>query len=89
LDRKTLPAPDFKRPDFNGTFAAPRTAVEKKLAELCVEILKIDKVGIHDNLFDLGLHSLSATQLVSRVRVVRVNLPLRHILRRRRSAWLS
>ena len=80
LDRKTLPAPDFKRPDFNGTFAAPRTAVEKKLAELCVEILKIDKVGIHDNLFDLGLHSLSATQLVSRVRVnLRVNLPLRHI----------
>jgi acyl carrier protein len=80
LDRKTLPAPDFKRPDFNGAFAAPRTAVEKKLAELCVKILKIDKVGIHDNLFDLGLHSLSATQLASRVRTkLRRKLPLRHI----------
>jgi len=80
LDRKTLPAPDFKRPDMDSTLAAPRTAVEKKLAGLCVEILKIDKVGIHDNLFDLGLHSLSATQLVSRIRTkLGRSLPLRHI----------
>ena len=40
----------------------------------------MDKVGIHDNFFDLGLHSLSATQLVSRVRTkLHVKVPLRHI----------
>jgi acyl carrier protein len=80
VDRKTLPAPDFKRREIDETFAAPRSVLEMKLVELAAAILKIDKVGIHDNLFDLGLHSLSATQLVSRVRTkLRRKLPLRHI----------
>ncbi len=80
VERKTLPAPDFKRREINETFAAPRSVFERKLVELAAEILKIDKVGIQDNLFDLGLHSLSATQLVSRVRTkLRKKLPLRHI----------
>ncbi|MGZ8498342.1 MAG: amino acid adenylation domain-containing protein [Candidatus Binatia bacterium] len=80
VERKTLPAPDFKRREINETFAAPRSVFERKLVELAAEILKIDKVGIQDNLFDLGLHSLSATQLVSRVRTkLHKKLPLRHI----------
>jgi len=80
VDRKALPAPDFKRRETNATFAAPRSVFEIKLVKLAAEILKIDKVGIHDNLFDLGLHSLSATQLVSRVRTkLGRKLPLRHI----------
>ncbi len=80
VDRATLPSPDPGRRELNESFAAPGTVVEKTLAELCAEILKINKVGIHDNFFDLGLHSLSATQLVSRVRTkLRVKLPLRHI----------
>ncbi len=80
VDRKSLPPPDRTRLKANEKFAAPRTGVEKTLAELCAELLKIKKVGIHDNLFDLGLHSLSATQLTSRVRgKLRVRLPLRNI----------
>jgi len=80
VDRKSLPPPDMSRRELNENFAAPRTVVEKTLAELCAEVLKIDKVGIHDNFFDLGLHSLSATQLTSRVRgKLRVKLPLRNI----------
>ena len=78
LDRKALPAPDQSRPELDDTFAAPRTPVEKILANIWAEVLKLDQVGIHDNFFHLGGHSLLATQLVSRVRdAFKVDLPLR------------
>jgi amino acid adenylation domain-containing protein len=80
LDRKALPPPDHGQRTIQESFVAPRTVIEKSLAEICAELLKIDKVGVHDNFFDLGLHSLSATQLVSRVRTrLHVKVPLRYI----------
>jgi acyl carrier protein len=48
-------------------YVAPRTSVEKLLAEVWAEVLQLEKVGIHDSFFDLGGHSLAATQVVSRV----------------------
>jgi acyl carrier protein len=78
VDRKALPAPEQSRPELDETFSAPRTAVEGLLAGIWAEVLKIDKVGIHDNFFDLGGHSLLATQVVSRIRrSLRVEVPLR------------
>ena len=78
LDRKALPAPDQSRPELDDTFAAPRTPVEEILANIWAEVLKLDKVGIHDNFFQLGGHSLLATQVVSRVRdAFKLDLPLR------------
>jgi amino acid adenylation domain-containing protein len=78
VDRKALPAPEQSRPELDETFSAPRTAVEGPLAGIWAEVLKIDKVGIHDNFFDLGGHSLLATQVVSRIRrSLRVEVPLR------------
>jgi acyl carrier protein len=68
IDRKALPAPDQNRPEPEESYVAPRTAVEELLAEIWAEVLKLDKVGIHDNFFDLGGHSLLATQVISRVR---------------------
>ena len=55
----------------------PRTGIERQLAALWIELLGIPEVGIHDNFFDLGGHSLAAVQLVSRVRqAFRVDLSL-------------
>src|SRR6185295_14611710 len=78
LDRKALPAPDQSRPELEDAFAAPRTPVEEILANIWTEILKVEKVGIHDNFFHLGGHSLLATQVVSRIRdALKLDLPLR------------
>ncbi|WP_254564926.1 non-ribosomal peptide synthetase [Oscillatoria sp. HE19RPO] len=80
VDRKALPAPDTSRPDMQGTFVAPRTILEEKIAGIWSEILGLEKVGIEDNFFDLGGHSLLITQLSSRVRdTFTVDLPLRDL----------
>ncbi|WP_339373114.1 amino acid adenylation domain-containing protein, partial [Paenibacillus elgii] len=66
VDRKALPAPEGSA--LAGTeYVAPRTAVETHLAKLWQEVLGISSVGVKDNFFDIGGHSLRATQLVSRI----------------------
>lgn len=65
VDRRSLPEPDFR--GSLQTFVAPRTDMETRLAREWAEVLGLPQVGIHDNFFDLGGHSLTAVQLVSRV----------------------
>jgi len=78
IDRKALPTPDQSRPELDQSFVAPRTPVEETIVEIWAEVLKVEKVGIHDNFFDLGGHSLLATQVMSRLREgLGVDLPLR------------
>ena len=80
LDRKALPAPGHSRPEIDDAFAAPRTPIEETLANIWSEVLKLDKVGIHDNFFALGGHSLLATQIVSRIQsAFSIELPLRQM----------
>ncbi|HEX3253018.1 MAG TPA: amino acid adenylation domain-containing protein, partial [Pyrinomonadaceae bacterium] len=68
VERKALPAPDQSRPDLAETFVAPRSSDEEIIAGICGEVLAIDQVGAHDNLFDLGCHSILATKIVARLR---------------------
>jgi natural product biosynthesis luciferase-like monooxygenase protein/amino acid adenylation domain-containing protein len=78
VDRRQLPAPDEGRPELETKFVAPRSAVERKLAEFCSEVLGLQSVGIEDGFFELGGHSLHATQVISRVRnYFKVELPMR------------
>ncbi|MEV4118622.1 amino acid adenylation domain-containing protein [Micromonospora sp. NPDC049645] len=65
LDRLALPAPDFGAAAGSQEPATPQEAV---LCELFAQVLGIDRVGVEDNFFDLGGHSLMATRLISRVR---------------------
>lgn len=58
VDRRALPAPDNLRPNLETAYVAPRTEVERTIATLWGEVLRIEKVGTHDNFFDLGGHSL-------------------------------
>lgn len=68
IDRRALLTLDVKTPETYEDYAAPRTQIEELLVGIWSEVLDIGLVGIRDNFFDLGGHSISAVQLVSRVR---------------------
>jgi len=67
VDRKALPEPDGTRPESEIAFAEPQNALEAQLARIWADILGLDRVGVNDNFFDLGGHSLAAMRIVSRV----------------------
>ncbi|WHZ27752.1 MAG: non-ribosomal peptide synthetase [Nitrospira sp.] len=62
VDRKALPAPDSTLAS-GAVHVAPRDRMDIQMAALWQQVFEIDKVGIHDNFFDLGGHSLKAAQL--------------------------
>jgi tyrocidine synthetase-3 len=65
LDRNALPAPETVSPGVE--YTAPRDAVEAKLAEIWSDILDVEPIGIHNNFFKLGGHSLKATTLTAKI----------------------
>ncbi|WP_046746003.1 non-ribosomal peptide synthetase, partial [Kordia zhangzhouensis] len=67
VDRKNLPNPDASI-QFTATYVAPTNNVETQLTIIWQELLNVEKVGIHDNFFNLGGHSLLVTRLVSLIR---------------------
>ena len=78
VDRRALLAEQHAPLELREQFVPPRGPVEEALAEIWSDVLGIAAPGVHDDFFDLGGHSLMATQLVSRIRdVLRVELPLR------------
>jgi len=80
LDREALPAPVASNvlPDEN--YVAPRTVLEEKLSALVANLLGVAQVGVNDNLFLIGGHSLFGTQLIARMRDnFGVDLPLRSV----------
>ena len=64
LDRQSLPPPDTKRPETGSPFEPPQSELECHFASLWEGILGVLPVGVHDNFFDMGGESLSATQLI-------------------------
>ncbi|MET0621444.1 MAG: FkbM family methyltransferase, partial [Pyrinomonadaceae bacterium] len=82
VNRRELPAPDAGRHERRDAADLPRTTTEKALAEIWAEVLGIEEVGIHDDFFESGGHSLTATQVVSRVRALfAVDVTLRSFLK--------
>lgn len=80
IDRAALPSPDQSRPELGQCYVGPRTEIEATLCEIFGTVLRVDKVGIHDNFFDLGGHSLLATQVIARIRsALDVEIPLRRL----------
>jgi amino acid adenylation domain-containing protein len=82
IDRKALPPPDRGRPELDTTYVLPRTPLERQLAELWATVLGLDRVGIYDNFFDLGGHSIAASRVVSHLmQALQLEIPLQSLLR--------
>ncbi|RPI02585.1 MAG: amino acid adenylation domain-containing protein [Calditrichaeota bacterium] len=80
IDRRALPAPDQNRQTARAEFVAPRTETEIKIAEIVSAVLRVERVGVYDNFFDLGGHSMLGTQVISRLRdVFHVEVSLREL----------
>ena len=67
IDRKTLPDPDVSE-QMSDQYTAPRNDLEIKLADIWKNLLAIERVGIYQNFFDVGGHSLLAMRIISAIR---------------------
>ncbi|HEY8481793.1 MAG TPA: amino acid adenylation domain-containing protein [Spirillospora sp.] len=77
LDRRALPAPDWA--SLTGS-AEPVTPLQRELAALVAEVLGLPEVGLHDNFFEIGGHSMAAMRLLARIRAGRdAGLTLRDV----------
>ncbi len=80
LDRRALPAPTGERPE-SAAFVAPRSPFERQIAAIWCGVLGRERVGVDDNFFDLGGHSLLMAQVHGRLReVLARDLPLVKLL---------
>ncbi|MBL8100976.1 MAG: amino acid adenylation domain-containing protein, partial [Anaerolineales bacterium] len=77
VDRKSLPALSQGNLAAKTEYIAPRNADEQAIANICAEVLNLERVGIHDNFFDIGGNSLIATRLIFQLQEhFQVRLPL-------------
>ncbi|MEV4615524.1 amino acid adenylation domain-containing protein [Kitasatospora sp. NPDC049258] len=90
VDRKALPEPVADRELLERPYEAPRNPTEEIVAEVWAEILGIERIGIDDDVFVLGAHSLLATRVLARlVAIFDVDLPLRCLFEATTVAGLS
>ncbi len=66
IDRGALPPPGDERPELDTPYVAPRDEAERLLTEIWADVLKVERVGIHDNFFDLGGDSILAVGVAAR-----------------------
>jgi acyl carrier protein len=79
IDRDALPPPAATGGDFSDS-DAPRTETEKALAAIWAGLLKRERISIHQDVFDLGAHSLMAMRALVQIRqAFRVNVPTRNL----------
>jgi amino acid adenylation domain-containing protein len=90
ISRKGLPAIEQGLFESERGFAAPRNPVEQVMAGLFAEILGLDQVGVHDDFFEIGGHSILAARLVSQIKdIFQFELSLRTFFEERTAARLA
>ncbi|HEY54467.1 MAG TPA: AMP-binding protein, partial [Caldilineae bacterium] len=70
VDRNALPAPTSERPELATPYVMPSNPLQRTLVEIWQDVLDIEKVGVNDNFFDLGGHSLLLARVHSRIQDV-------------------
>ncbi|MHA4842637.1 amino acid adenylation domain-containing protein [Flavitalea antarctica] len=79
IDRKSLPDPELSE-QSGGQHVAPRNETEERLSVLWKDVLEVEELGVHDDFFERGGHSLLAVRLISMIRrEFQVEMPIGHI----------
>ena len=82
IDRKALEDTEFESIDVEEKYQSPTTQLETDLVQVWSEILDVNQIGINDNFFALGGHSLKATQLITKInKELEVEIPLTTIFK--------
>lgn len=90
VDRRALPKPDQALSDVPAGAVAGRTPVEEILLGIWIQVIGLKQIGIHDNFFEIGGHSLLAAQVVGRAReALDLDLPVRSLFEAPTVAGLS
>lgn len=79
LDRRAFPDPDECTTREASVWAAPRNRAEQILAEIWAEVLGRERIGIHDNFFDLGGDSILSLQIIARAHREGLKLTPKHL----------
>jgi amino acid adenylation domain-containing protein len=83
INRRALPAPDWKNPVRTKEFVAPRTEQEQTLAKIWAEVLHLERVSTNDNIFELGADSLHMFQIAARANKAGLHVTPRLLLQHR------
>ena len=90
VDRRALPSFDGNSSDRAATFIAPRDVLELRLAQIWEEILDRRPIGVRDDFFKLGGHSILAARLMARIQqLLRIDLPLVTLFKRATIEYLA
>ncbi|HKX32892.1 MAG TPA: amino acid adenylation domain-containing protein, partial [Blastocatellia bacterium] len=82
IDYRALPAPEGTREELGGDYVAPGDETERQIAEIWRQTLGVERVGLNDNFFDIGGHSLLLIQVHRRLReACHAELPLVELFR--------
>jgi amino acid adenylation domain-containing protein len=66
IDRRSLPVPDLPQPGRRGDSVTRSPPRERMLADICAKVLRLDRIGVHESVFDLGADSVQVFQIVAR-----------------------
>lgn len=82
IDRSALPEPDSGRPDLATPHVGPDNELERTIAAIWQEVLRLEKVGVNDKFFDLGGHSLLMARVHSKLRQrLKIEVPMIELLK--------
>ncbi|MEH1954356.1 amino acid adenylation domain-containing protein [Nostoc sp.] len=88
IDRRALPEPEA-RTGIESSLVAPRTPIEEKLTRIWEQVLRVKQIGIHDNFFELGGDSILSIQIISRAKVVGIELTIKQLFANQTIAQLA
>jgi amino acid adenylation domain-containing protein/non-ribosomal peptide synthase protein (TIGR01720 family) len=89
IDRPALPEPEGTRPELESAYVAPRNETEQTITAIWEKVLRIDRIGVHDNFFDLGGDSILSLQIIARINQAGLQLTLRQIFEHQTVAELA